>query len=349
MSNPKPTMVDVAKAAGVGVATVDRVINGRAPVSRKTRERVYQAAADLGLVISESIKKNDSHSRQPSVGSAAALKQIAIVLQSHNPPFYASVTHALTAAAKAHQAVADEVAIVQIDGMRPEEVADTLLAFGEQGVDAIAVVAADHPIVSQAVAQLAAKGVRTYALMSDLTAPERAGYVGLDNRKVGRTAGWAMAHLSRQVGKVATLMGDHRLLCQEYSEIGFRSYFRENFVDYQIIGPVPNLEGSESAYSVTCQLLEEHADLVGLYINSGGVDGVVRALRERARDRQLVTICHEVTDATRSALIDGVIQMVVAHPLEQMARTLIETLLEDSPGNARQWVLPFSILTAENL
>jgi len=349
MSNPKPTMVDVAKAAGVGVATVDRVINQRAPVSRKTRERVYQAAAELGLTIKESIKKNDSLGSQPFVGSPVALKNIAIVLQSHNPPFYANVTQALMAAARSHAAVANDVPIVEIDGMRPEEVADTLLAFGEQGVDAIAVVAADHPIVSQAIEQLAAKGVRTYALMSDLTAPERAGYVGLDNRKVGRTAGWAMAHLSRRVGKVATLMGDHRLLCQEFSEIGFRSYFRENFADYQVIGPMPNLEGSDSAYSVTCQLLEEHADLVGLYINSGGVDGVVRALRETARHRELVTICHEVTDATRRALIDNVIQMVVAHPLEQMARTLIETMVEDSPGNARQWVLPFSILTCENL
>lgn len=349
MSNPKPTMIDVAKAAGVGVATVDRVINQRAPVSRKTRERVYQAAEELGWISKESIKKNDRNDAEPSVGSLAATLKIAIVLQSHNPPFYANVTQALTTAAKSHPKVADDVAIVQIDGMRPEEVADTLLSFGDQGVDAIAVVAADHPIVSQAVEQLAARGVRTYALMSDLTAPTRAGYVGLDNRKVGRTAGWAMAHLSRRVGKIATLMGDHRLLCQEFSEIGFRSYFREKFADYEVIGPVPNLEGNDSAYSVTCQLLEEHADLVGLYINSGGVDGVVRALREHAGHRQLVTICHEVTDATRRALIDNVIQMVVAHPFEQMARTLIETMVEDSPGNARQWVLPFSILTSENV
>ncbi|WP_213880934.1 LacI family DNA-binding transcriptional regulator [Pseudomonas sp. dw_358] len=345
MSNPKPTMIEVAKAAGVGVATVDRVINQRAPVSRKTSERVYQAAERLGL----SIKENDSLAPAPSVGKGGLpAKRLAMVLQSHNPPFYATVTQALTAAVSQAGDRVGEPTIVQIDAMRPEEVADTLMALGKQ-VDSIALVAADHPIVSQAIEQLATMGVRTYALMTDLTAAQRAGYIGLDNRKVGRTAGWAMAHLSKRVGKVATLMGDHRVLCQEFSEIGFRSYFRENFSDYEVLAPLPNQEGGDSAYVATCQLLEEHSDLVGLYINSGGVEGVVRALRETGRHRDLVTICHEVTDSTRRALIDNVVQLLVAHPLEQVARTLVEVMLADQPGNARQWVLPFSLLTAENL
>ena len=33
------TLKDVAQKAGVGIATVDRVVNGRAPVSKKTTER----------------------------------------------------------------------------------------------------------------------------------------------------------------------------------------------------------------------------------------------------------------------------------------------------------------------
>ena len=41
------TLNDVAQKAGVGIATVDRVVNGRAPVSKKTTERVLQAASAL--------------------------------------------------------------------------------------------------------------------------------------------------------------------------------------------------------------------------------------------------------------------------------------------------------------
>src|SRR4029078_8623495 len=40
----RPTLTDVARQAGVGVATVDRVINARAYVRPDTAERVFQAA-----------------------------------------------------------------------------------------------------------------------------------------------------------------------------------------------------------------------------------------------------------------------------------------------------------------
>ena len=44
----KPTMKDVADAAGVSMATVSLVLNGKAGISDATRERVIGAAAELG-------------------------------------------------------------------------------------------------------------------------------------------------------------------------------------------------------------------------------------------------------------------------------------------------------------
>ena len=47
--NPRITLHDVARFAGVGSATVDRVINERGNVSDDVRQQVLQAARDLGL------------------------------------------------------------------------------------------------------------------------------------------------------------------------------------------------------------------------------------------------------------------------------------------------------------
>lgn len=44
------TVVDVAKKAGVSVSTASRVISGRGYVAKETRQRVLQAAAELGYV-----------------------------------------------------------------------------------------------------------------------------------------------------------------------------------------------------------------------------------------------------------------------------------------------------------
>ena len=44
----RPTIADLAKEAGVSVATVDRVLNGRHPVREETARRVYEAASAIG-------------------------------------------------------------------------------------------------------------------------------------------------------------------------------------------------------------------------------------------------------------------------------------------------------------
>ena len=66
-------------------------------------------------------------------------------------------------------------------------VSETMLRLGER-VEALAVVAAEHAHVSHAIETLAAKGVPTYGLISELTAACGVGYFGLDNWRVGRTA-----------------------------------------------------------------------------------------------------------------------------------------------------------------
>ncbi|HTI28053.1 MAG TPA: LacI family DNA-binding transcriptional regulator, partial [Kutzneria sp.] len=45
-----PTLADVARWAGVSVATASRVLNGSAPVNEDTAARVVRAVADLGYV-----------------------------------------------------------------------------------------------------------------------------------------------------------------------------------------------------------------------------------------------------------------------------------------------------------
>lgn len=47
---PPPTIYDVASAAGVSIASVSRVLNGRGNPMPETRERVLQAVAELGFI-----------------------------------------------------------------------------------------------------------------------------------------------------------------------------------------------------------------------------------------------------------------------------------------------------------
>ena len=119
-----------------------------------------------------------------------------------------------------------EAVVEHRDDLSPEATAERLLNLGGE-VDAIAAVTADHPRITEAMDRLRADGVPVVAVISDVTAPSRAGCVGLDNWKVGATAAWAMAKLCKRPGKIAVFVGNHRYLCQDMCEIRFRSYFRE--------------------------------------------------------------------------------------------------------------------------
>ena len=73
-----------------------------------------------------------------------------------------------------------------IESFNPEALAKALLHYGKR-CDGIAFMALEHPVVREAVAQLAEQGVPTVTLISDLSNSRRVAYVGLDNRAAGRT------------------------------------------------------------------------------------------------------------------------------------------------------------------
>lgn len=340
---PEATMQDVARVAGVGVATVDRVINRRAAVRPDTARRVLDAAEQLGFKRAGIIQRRISEQQRPL--------KFGFVLQSQRSGFYKELGLALRQAAQALHHPSATVELVFMDDFTPRKVAESLHALATK-VDAVGLVAADHPVINQAVEQLNAKDIPVFTLVTDLTAPHIAGYVGIDNRKMGRTAAWAMAKLSPRPGKVGLILGSHRYLCQEQCEISFRSYLRESTTEFQVLETLVSLEDLSLAQAATLELLHCHPDLVGVYVAGGGIEGVLEALREANRP-ELVTICHDLTDITRQALLDGLATMVLSHPREWMARSLCDAMsrvVQKHKDRGRQDnVLPFTIYSVANV
>lgn len=340
----RPTIADLARAAGVGISTVDRVLNGRDPVRRATAERVLAAAEQIGFHATGAIRQRLGVDRPERV--------LGFVLQQRSSRFYAQLGAALAEAAKAAPAIRGRPRIEYLEDLSPGAVAERLLKLGKD-VDAIALVAADHPRVTQAIDQLQAGGVPVLALISDLSAPRRAGYVGLDNWKVGRTAAWAITHLCRKPGHVGILVGSHRYRCQEACEMSFRSYCREHAPGFHLLEPRTSLEDARYAHASTLELLQRDPDLVGLWVAGGGIEGVMQALRDEGAADRVVTVGLDLTEETRSGLIDGALKLVLSHPMRRLAEAAVEAMAEAIEHGRRepapQILLPFDIYTPENV
>ena len=339
----RPTIQDVAREAGVSPATVDRVLNGRLPVRPETARRVAEAAKALGYyaagLIQQRLDRDTPHLR------------LGFLLLKSESPFYSLLAQSIAEAAASAPGYRISAIIEHHGDTSPTVVAERMHRLGER-CQALAVVSVDHPQITVAVAELKARNVPVFALLSDFAAEHRAAYVGLDNRKAGRTAGWLIARTARRPGKVGIILGSHRFHGHELREIGLRSYFREHAPDFEVLDSRVNLEEPSIAHEATFGLIRRHPDLAGLYVAGGGMEGVIAALREEKAEG-LVAVCPELTPGSRLALSEEVISFVIATPLPQLPveliRVMAQACLTGSVEGAGQIFLPFNLYLPENI
>jgi LacI family transcriptional regulator len=341
----RPTIVDLAKAASVSVSTVDRVLNGRDPVRQVTADRILEAAERIGFRGVTAIRHRVANSRP--VGRLGFLLQLPAQRE------YRMWGDLLAEATRATSLIHGRPVVRFLDDLTPDNVAENLMGLSRE-VDALALVAANHPKINHAVDMLAADGVPIFTLISGLGAQSIAGHVGIDNLKKGRTAAWFIKGLSRQLGRVAVLLGSPRYISQDLAEAGFRGYLREHAPDAVVIHTEATFEDDDKAYRITAKLLREFPDLSGLYVAGGGISGVIAALRENGQsDSGPVVILNELTDETRAALVDGVIKVVLSNPATQMAQVAVasmaRTVIGQREAGVLHHVLPLEIYTAENV
>ena len=315
----RPTIPDLAQAAGVSVSTVNRVINQADSVRGPTRERVLQAAQDIGFYGLGSIEH--------AVRKARDTHRLGILLQQRGRTFYENLGRALAAEAQRHDDGQVELTLEFLDDLSPDHVAARLVKLG-QTCEAIALVAAQHPMVADAIDTVMARGVPVAGLIAPLSASGNVSFVGLDNWKVGRTAAWAFAKAVHEPGKIGSLLGNHRYRNQELNESGFRSYFREHNAEFQLLEPLATYESAAIARELTETLFRTHPDLCGLFISGGGVTGALAALADMPRREDFVAVGYELFDATRTALIDGRLTMVISHPMQTLARETLAMMIK---------------------
>lgn len=338
----RPTIIDLAEAAGVSVATVNRVLAGSASVRAATREKVGTAAASIGFYGLGAIQSRNAAQRPKY--------HFGIVLLQPHRPLYKNIAAALRSAAAAFTEAEIDLRIEHLEDLSPQNTADRAQALATD-CHAIGIVSAVHPIVTDALAQIQARGVHVFALVAPLSTTDQLPYVGLDNWKLGRTGAWAFDHLSRTHGKIGLLLGSPRYRNQEMSEAGFRSYLREHAPDFTLLEPQSTFESADVAQDITEKLLANHLDLTGLYVNGGGVTGAIAALRNAGRAGKVVVVGHDLTTVTRGALLDGTMALVLSHPLDRLAQETIGGMVRACTvsGENQTRVVPFEVYTRENL
>ncbi|SEQ10230.1 LacI family transcriptional regulator [Devosia sp. YR412] len=342
----RPTIVDLSEASGLSISTINRLLHGTGSVKAQNVDLIVETAERIGFyglgALKERTRTNLPHRR------------LSFLLQQSHRPIYQLWAERIEAAAERSRSAIIDANILFEDDLTPEAVAANLLALGEES-DAIAVVAADHPLVAQAIDELRGRSVPVVAFITDLSAASRAGFVGTDNWKAGRTAAWFINQTVSEPGKVYPFIGSHRYQCQDISDASFRSYMREHSPHLQVCDTQLTQEEPENAYEIVSGLLAAEPDLRGLFINGGGISGVLKALRELPdeRRRTIKLVCRDIGPETRRGLNEGLITASLCHAPERMPLELIDVMLhlveKRDSSSIEQRIVPFEILTQESV
>lgn len=173
----RPTIQDLAREAGVSVATVDRMLNGRSKVREETARKVAEAAHRIGY-----------HARgliEQRLAVEIPEMHFGFVLHKEKQEFYQNFAREIGLALAARRDIRGRATIRFSPSQIPEDFSKFMLEVGQR-VDAIASSAVNHHLVNSAVEVLKAKGVPTFALLNDFAQGTRENYLGLNNMKVGR-------------------------------------------------------------------------------------------------------------------------------------------------------------------
>lgn len=313
----KATIEDVAVEAGVSVATVDRVLNGRAAVRPPTAERVEKAIRRLNY--------------QPDRLAARLARgreyRFCFILPQGSNAFMATLAEAVQAEALRMEREKVVIDLLHTDVFDAQQLATTLDTIGSI-YDGVAVVALDHPRVREALNALAERGVTVVTLVSDVPSSKRIHYVGIDNSAAGRTAATLMGrYLSGREGKVGLIAGSLSLRDHIERQFGFEQVMAHDFPNLTLLPVREGRDDRVKVQGVAEQLLADHKDLIGLYNVGAGSGGIAAALEQAGRARDMVFITHELTEDTRRALIDGTIDIIINQDAGHEVRSAIRVLM----------------------
>jgi LacI family transcriptional regulator len=339
----RPTVHDIAREAGVSLATVDRVLNGRPRVRESSVRLVQNAVEKLGYV------------RDVSAANLAKRKEyrFAFIIPDSKSQFIETIRDALNEARQTPgpDRMSIETIIAPVDD--PNATARILMGLEHEKFEGVAIMCPETPQVRDAITRLKQAGLAVVALVSDLPSSARDHFVGVDNVAAGRTAGALMGRfLGEKTGRILVVSGSLSSRDSIERRFGFDSILAADFPALEVLPTIESRNDNHRLISIIKQVMASHRDIIGVYALGSGNAAILDALRATGRLKNCTLIMHELTPTTRAALVADEVDVVIMQNVGHLVRSSIRVLRAYSDKSAivgSQEKIRIEIVLKENL
>jgi LacI family transcriptional regulator len=300
-------MKEIALQAGLGLATVDRVLNGREHVREHTRQRVQHAIKEL--------------EKQQFQLATSGRKLVVDVVVEAPPRFSDEIREALESELPGLHPAVFRPRFLMRDTMPTAEVVDALKAICRRGSHGILLKARDVPEISHAIAELQQRGIPVITIFTDIPRSGRIAYAGLDNRTAGATAAYLIGQwLARPEGNVLVTMSNERFKGEEEREISFREELRRRFPKLKLVDASGGHGLDTQTEKRVKRAVGRRKKIAAVYSMGGGNVAILRALQSIGQTPECF-IGHDLDRDNVHLLRDGKLSAVLHHDLRQDMRT----------------------------
>ncbi len=307
-----PTIREIAEVAGVGPATVDRVLNSRDGVKEKTRQRVLAAYEKL--------------TRESKAGMETL--NIRLFCES-GETFNAAMASAADQVNRTVPGTAIDCHFVSTSQLDPAEFSRRIAEEGAVA-DGVILVAREHPAINRAVRRLRSEGIPAICVTTDLPSSRRSAYVGNDQYAAGSVAAQLIGHACNATASKILLVMSVPFRCQQEREMGFRRVLRSEFPHLRIEERVISDDVPETTFEHLVRYFEENGLPDAIYNVAGANRGVADALARSDRAEDTIFVGHELTPISRRLLEAGTMDYVISHDfvgeVAQSVRTIRDFL-----------------------
>lgn len=329
---------EIARQAGLGTATVDRVLNDRAHVSPQTRLRVTAAVEEL---------------KAQEAQLAARGRRLFFDFVVEAPARFSREVQAAAEAVvpKIGTAVCRPRFLLQ-DVMEEPEVVAALGRIAARGSQGVCLKARDTPGIRQAVGRLSAAGIPVVTLVTDIGGGARLAYVGLDNAGAGRTAAFLISRvLGDAPGQVLATRSHERFLGEEERAAAFARTLTSLRPDLQIVA----VQGGSGVDVETSRLLAgvigDLPNLRAVYSMGGGNRSILTTLTDQGL-RPRVYVAHDLDRENKALIADRRLDFILHHDLQRDIRNAFAAFLGFHrlvPDKGPPPISTVQVLTPENI
>lgn len=324
---------EIVLKTGLSQSTVMRVLKGNTNVKPETMEKIFNAAMEIGYEIDRT-------------GST-----IGILLTSEGNFYYDSIIDSINYTSKKISNFNCNVVLKTMKGYdieRQVELLDELSGMA----NFIIVTPINHQKIIDKIDELTDKGKKIITLNFDIENSKRLCHIGADNYKVGRLAANLMSLITKPQTKVALLYGSDTLLCHKERLGGFTDYIKEHSPNIDIVTRIKNYDEDEQAYTTTIQLFKDYPGVNALFISSGGIIGISKALRELDKINKVTLISCGRNSYLDSLIAEGVITATISQNPDEQTRKAISTAFEFMTTNKKpdfdKYYVDINAILAEN-